>query len=88
MLTLPISWVFESLRRFASPRRWGHRSNIYENPYLYSTQDRIKAVAWERGHDPNDINGNPYPKNSDLWHAWQEGDLARKRACNPINSRD
>lgn len=77
MLATSISFVPAFLRGLNKPRR-GLYSNSYSNPYVRAWE-RSKAMAWARGRDPNDINGNPYAEESELWHAWQEGDSIRKR---------
>jgi hypothetical protein len=77
MLATSISFVPAFLRGLKKPRG-SLCSNSYSNPYVRAWE-WSKARAWALGRDPNDINGNPYPEESELWHAWQEGDSIRKR---------
>lgn len=59
------------LRGFNKPRR-----GLYDNPHPPQTSI---ARAWDRGRAADDFAANPYPKKSDEWYAWKDGDKIRQR---------
>lgn len=52
------------------------RIGLYDNPHRERTD---MAMAWDQGRNADDFTDNPYPRNSNLWCAWRDGDKIRQR---------